>query len=675
MMQTTLLRSTGLLGRACSFLLAIAMFSLSLAGCGGSAGAGAQGGTSSGTSAGGVDILLLADKVQIASAGTSSVTITAQVKDSANNVLPNQIVSFSTNDGGSVISPAVSPTKTDAGGKVTATLSLGSTAAAKANRTITVSASTGGVTRTIDLAVTGTVLTISGPQAVGAGATGEYTLTLRDSAGTAISGVNVALTSALGNPITPASANTDSTGQVKFTMTGTVSGTDTLAATALGMGATPFGVTISGTVLQVLAPAEILVNTPTTLTMKYLESGVPQAGRTLVVNATRGVFNGGGSPVATVTTDGTGTATATIQSPSAGISTLTASVSGSTVSGSSKTEFVSRTPAKISLSPSPTVISVNLSGNNSSSSQLVAVVRDASDNPVKGVLVAFSAPVDPSSGRVEPGIATTDSAGVATAAFIAGPNSSGQNGVTVRAEVPGTAIAAQRQMTVASDALFVSLGSGNELSALDTTTYADPWAVLVSDANRNPVANAKVTASIKAVSYYKGYWQFLTSGGSGSWVPTYTTGGSVACQSEDLNNNNLLDAGEDLNANARLDPGSPATVQITTANAVTGADGRVLLNVVYPKSFGNWANVQIRVTISTAGTESSWEFPPYLLPVLADDVISATKSPPNVRVLTDPIGVPARSYLAGPYGWKGTTTTVTDPNDASRILTMCTDAN
>jgi hypothetical protein len=206
----------------------------------------------------------------------------------------------------------------------------------------------------------------------------------------------------------------------------------------------------------------------------------------------------------------------------------------------------------------------------------------------------------------------------------------------------------------------VSAGSGNQTEVVDTTTYADPWAVLVVDSNRNPVAGATVTASIRATAYRKGVWIYRTGTNAGFWDASgyESLPGSVSpplrCSSEDLNNNNINDAGEDINGNNRLDPGAPASVQIV-GDGKTGPDGRVRLNIVYPKSFGLWAFVQLRVTISTSGTESVWEFPEYLLPVVAADVTSQSTSPPNIRVRTPPFPN-GDDFLTGAYGYVGSCT-------------------
>jgi hypothetical protein len=621
-----------------------------VSGCGG-AGAGAGGGATLGSGATAVaDIQLMSDKVLLPSAGGSA-TITAQVKNASNNVLANQAITFVTADSGVALTP--SGPITDAGGKATAKLDLGGSATAKANRTVTVTVTSGTVVRTIDVQVSGTTLAISGPQSVTAGSYGDFTVSVLDSAGNGIPNVAVTGLSSLGNVVTPATATTASSGQAKLTLSGSASGSDSLTVSALGMNSTrSVGVTGGGTSLQLIAPApgaELDVNLSALLRAQYLNGGSPVPGATVTFTSTRGLLNGTAQPIASAVTDATGIATVSIQSASAGIATLTAT-QGATLSATGQVEFVSRTPAKITLSPSPTSIGSNAPNSTSSQSQLIAVVRDATDNPVKGVTVAFSAPNDPSSGSIQPGISVTDSAGMATAAFIAGPNSTGPGAVQVQATVVAApSLFATSTMTVSSVALFVELGTGNSIEALDATSYRMPWAAIVTDSNRNPVAGAKVTVSLAAISYYKGVWAW----GGTVWTPTsdFLPSLPLECASEDLNENNLIDvdAGEDFNGNNKLDPGSPASVMVTSPLGETGSDGRALIAVVYPRSFGSWVKVRMRVTIATTGTESSI-YRTFVLPMLASDVNQETSPPPNVGALTPVTAFPPAAR-SGPYGY------------------------
>jgi hypothetical protein len=91
-------------------------------------------------------------------------------------------------------------------------------------------------------------------------------------------------------------------------------------------------------------------------------------------------------------------------------------------------------------------------------------------NRVSGAVVALSA-IDPSGGRIEPGQATTDVDGQAIASFIAGPNSTDPDAVRVRATVlSAPTIFDENSMTVFAAALFIELGTGNEVDEIGFTS-------------------------------------------------------------------------------------------------------------------------------------------------------------------------------------------------------------
>jgi hypothetical protein len=632
-----------------------AALTITLSGCSGD-GAGA-GGSASTTSSAASDVSVFTDKPALpASDGTTSATITAQVKDASNNVLSNQPVTFGTTDTGVSLTPVGTSTLTDASGRVQVKLDLGSSAASLSNRTVTVTASSGAVSGNTSVQVIGTQLTITGPASLAVGAAADYTIAAANGSGTPLAGLPVTVAFSGGTPASSV-VTTAANGQARVNLTGVTAGAGTISASAAGVDAVSSAVQVLGTdtPFRITSPADnaqVEVNTNQNVVVLLRENGVPAANRAVIVTATRGTVNG--STSTTANTNASGEATVVVRSTSAGQSTITATVfnAGTPSSVTSRVNFVSRTPAKITLSPDPTSIGANAAGSTSSTSRLVATVRDASDNPVTGALVTFNTP-DPSNGSIEPGQAITNAQGQAIASFIAGPTSTGPDAVQVTATVLNSSGAIvgtdTRNMTVSAVALFVELGTGNTIETVDSTTYAMPWSAIVTDANRNPVPGATVTVSLAAINYFKGIWEYT----GGAWQPRSfdnQTLPPLECASEDANRNNLLDGGEDLNANGRLDPGSPASVRITSTDNKTGADGRATLSVIYPRSFGEWVRVTMRVTIGTSGTESSI-YRSFVLPVLAGDVTAATTAPPNVNARTPNTVTPAGA-LAGPYGYE-----------------------
>ena len=612
---------SSLMSRLIAAMLALLLM-VSLAACGGGgSGAGAQASGSSGGSSSGTDpaaVQVTTSVPSIGSDGRSTATITAIVKDASNRSMANQDVKFSTTDTGSVLQ--VVNARTDLSGTATATLSISDAA----NRTITVSAATGSLVKTVPVAVTGTQLSLSGPATLVAQAANEFTVSLRNSAGTAIAGTVVAIKSAAGNTLSAASVTTDAAGQARFTVIGTVSGSDTLGATAAALNASAsLPVTVSGTLLSFLDPAasqEVPVSTLQSVTVRYLVGGLPQAGQSVSFLATRGTV----TPT-TATTDASGLATTTITATTAGISTITA-VAGS-LSNQQRVEFVSRTPGKITLQASPANIGVNLSSSGTSSSQLIAVVRDSADNPVKGAIVSFSALADPSNGRIEPAVATTDSSGVASVAFFPGANSTGNNQIVIKAALPNTAISSQASLTASKQELVVRIGTGNQLEATESTKYAMPWTALVTDSAGNPVEGALVQAQLVGVNFFKG--QYFWNGVA--WQPSGETISSAPfqCASEDLNGNLQLDPGEDLNGNGLLDPANVAVTRVLATDSRTDKSGFANLQIEYPREYANWATVRLRVTITAiAGTEV-FSQRQITLPVLASDISTQTVAPPG----------------------------------------------
>lgn len=626
-----------------------------LASCGGEGAGAGGGGAASATGSTASEILMFSDKVSLPGTdGSTSATITAQVKDATNNVVSNQRVLFSTSDSGVALSPVGTTSVTDSAGRMQVKLDLGSTAAARAKRVITVTATSGTASATTTVQVVGTRVSVVGPDSLTVGVSSEYTIAAVDSTGAGVADLPVTVTFAGGTPASSA-LTTGANGQAKVTLTGVTPGASAVVATAAGVDPVSRAVNVLGsnTPFRVVSPAdgaEVLVNTDQPITVQFRENGAPAVGRTIIVTTTRGTVNGTTS--ANIVTNANGEVNATVRSASAGQATITATVfsNGTPNSVSSRINYVSRSPSKITLSLDPSSIGANAPGSTSSTSRLITTVRDATDNPVKGALVTYAAQ-DPSNGSIQPSTAVTDASGQAIASFVAGPTSS--SAVQISASVfneSGTLVATDtKTMTVSAVALFVELGTGNAIEALDTTTYSMPWTAIVTDANRNPVSGLPVTVSLAAVSYFKGIWLW---NGTSSWVPVNYDNPTLPllkCVSEDTNRNNLLDVGEDINTNGRLDPGSPASVRVTSADGKTASDGRATLAVVYPKSFGEWVEVTMRVTIGTPGTESTISRT-FVVPVLAADVTSSTVAPPNVNARTPPSANPANA-LIGPYGY------------------------
>ena len=213
--------------------LGVILVSMGLASCGGGDGNTITGMPAAISGAEVASIVLISSSPQLPSdiAAGTSVTITAIAKDTNNNVMEGVAIVFSSSSGALQVIDSV----TTAGGIASASLSNGSD---PTNRSITVTATDGNVTSTLNIAVVGTVLSINGPNALSANDNGVYSLVLEDSSGAGIAGETIDVTSANGNTLSANSLTTGVDGDAQLTLTGTVAGNDTLSATALGITAT-----------------------------------------------------------------------------------------------------------------------------------------------------------------------------------------------------------------------------------------------------------------------------------------------------------------------------------------------------------------------------------------------------------------------------------------------------
>jgi hypothetical protein len=320
---------------------------------------------------------------QISSNGASSATLKALVRDANNNVEPNVVVNFAVTSGTIVVTNATGTGAgtTDATGTVTATLTASPN---PQNRDITVTATAGSAPpATVVITVIGTSLSISGPASLVLNTAGSYTVSLTDSGAAGIPNQTVTLTSALGNAV-PATVTTNATGQAQFTLTPTISGNDTITATALGESATQ-AVGISSQSFAFTAPlvnSQIPIGTvgsAVPVTVKWLSGTSPQVGKTINFAGTRGTLS-----ASSAVTGADGTATVTIYSASAGPATISAADSSNVVSAQVLVNFIATTPAAISMQASPT--SIGLAGT----SEITATLRDANNNLVPNQTVNFS---------------------------------------------------------------------------------------------------------------------------------------------------------------------------------------------------------------------------------------------------------------------------------------------
>jgi hypothetical protein len=572
---------------------------------------------------------LLTDLAQVPSDGTKTATITAQALDANNNVMTGVVVVFQASSGALILKQ---PT-TDASGLALANLGAGSD---PSNRTITVTGSVGATTATVQVAVNGTTLALSGPPNLVLSNTGNFSVVVTNSAGQGIAGVAVTLTSSLGNTLTPAAPGTDNNGRLTFTLTATNGGTDTITASALGQSQTAT-VAISTQSFNITAPAsgtKVSLGTAQTVTVTWLNNGAPVAGQPVTFAATRGTL----TPTTPVTTDASGHASVSISSTGAGPSVVDASGTG--VSAQLNLDFVADNPSQISVQAGPA--SVNVQGD----STITALVRDAANNLVEGATVSFQIVADPTRGGLSAATAVTNAQGTAQVVYTAGNSSSGANGVSIDATVSakggGTIFAANTKLTVGGQAVSIVMGTGNTIdTSHGAAVYQVTYSIFVTGAGSTPVQNAPITLKVLPVAYGKGFMANCPS--PGPWAPNYTTAsndlhsynGTTLCQNEDTDYTSNIDslgsAGlppkpiKDYNTSGKLEPGNIAVVSPSTGN--TDADGRLDVTITYPRDHAYWVAETLVASTIVQGTESSTSST-FILQGVVDDY-KCTTGPPG----------------------------------------------
>lgn len=573
----------------------------------------------------------------VSSDGRQAVRLFATVKDAGNAALAGVPVVFATTDAGARITLVRGTT--DVNGQAEASLSIED----PSNRTIDVTAAAGSRSASTEIAVVGTTASISGPASIVVGVPSTFQISVKDASGQPVIGKPVSVTSANGNALSVSPAVTGLLGAVDVTLTPATTAADTLAVEAAGAtGAREVQVSSTLVAFDDPAPSAAIVvgSAPTTIRVRVLDNGMPVVGAPVSFGATRGTLG------ASTPTDANGIATTTIQSPLAGRSVITATTPNGTIA-TRELVFVADRAAKLEVQASPSTVGVNLGGAQTESSQIIAVVRDAADNPVKGARVDFTA-IDPSAGAgLSQGFALTDDSGRATVNFYPGAIPTGTNQIRIVAAIdcaylvsgvqcvdPANPATDEIRLTAARRALQIRIGTGNEAVKVPDPVAPVfnevPYGVLVTDSAGNPVSGVTLNATVVAIDYGKGYWRRIACGsGSPCWEQIV----DAFCPSEDVNENLLLDAGEDSNGDGVLTPGNVSLAYFgATGASTTGtsdANGSSVLRIRYLRDRSQWANVRVRISASLPdGTEGA-ESVEFMLPVLGSDLTNEAVPPPG----------------------------------------------
>lgn len=359
-------------------------------------------------------------------------------------------------------------------------------------------------------------------------------------------------------------------------------------------------------------------------------TGGTVGGQTVAFNATRGSLS-----AATATTNASGIAAVAINQPSAAgnaggaVVTAVCSTCSPQLEVSTAVQFNATTPSVVALQASPATVATN------GTSAITATVRDANDNPVANQRVQFTL-TDDSGGGLQQSSATTDSSGQAVVTYQAGGTTSSANGVKITGAVSGAA-SGTTTLTVGGQALRIVLGTGNTITALNSTQYQLPYSVLVTDAAGNPPpAGTVVNLTTNAIAYQKGYETYNPS--AKLWEPVYevdcTTDGGCAsvsafgCYNEDKNLNGILDLPPDdvdYNHNNKLEPGNVTSVPLSVT---LDANGTGQFDVTYPKDRAYWVQVFVAATVTVNGDQGVARAS-FILPGLSSDYTDLKVAPPG----------------------------------------------
>ena len=570
------------------------------------------------------DLLLNLTAATIANNGTQTVTANVTALDAKRNVLPGVVVAVSVNQGATV---APAGTATNTAGVLSAAIGTGGNST---NRIITVTAVAGALTRTAQLQV------VDAPSTA-APVAADLSLSLSSSSLSNNGSSTIVATAVAVDSKRNALAGIPVTYSVDSSAVAIVSGpaTNTSGAVTANIGV---GADRSNRVVTVTASSGTLtrsasfVVTGAALTASFaplVDAGTtnnqiefrlvdansaPMAGQTVNVSAP-------GLVAASGTTDLNGKYTYSYNAPAAAANlTFTATAAGDSrsvavgVQTGGAVPAASELPRSASLTPTPSVVTVNAVGNNSNQVELRALFLGANNQPVKNVRARFdlAGNANNSDGVVSwlgGAYAYSDSTGVARATFTPGQRSSPTNGVTVRVcfdtvDFPVNTCDASKQasatLTVTSEALSVNIRT-NELIKIGvaTLTYIKEYVVMVVDAAGQAKADVQITPSVDLSNSIKGFYVWDGTRWTRALNPV------TRCTNEDINRNGVLEAGEDINGNGALDP-RKADVAIKMVNSArTDANGLAIVQIEYGKSLASWVNYDITITASgISGTES-----------------------------------------------------------------------
>jgi hypothetical protein len=558
---------------------------------------------------------------------SSNLTVTATAVDANRNALPNIPVTFSVDSGATIVP---SGTVTGPSGTISGVLRIGQD---QSNRTIKVVATSGTVTRTVNVLVTGAKLSSSGvASTVGVGSTGNrITYVLVDNANGKMAGYPITVKA---SGVVAVSGVTDVDGAFVYSYTAPAAAQSMLVEAAAGGAIAQDTISVTGTV--VIPPAAVAVASPSVSVSPNVVAVNPLGAGTVNKVEVRALFLGANNaPVKNVRVwfdlDGDKQSIGgTFDSTAAG------ALLYSDVNGVARTTYAPG--SRFSPKDGVTVRACWAAGDFA-----VPVEGGVCPNAVRATLTVVSESLSVS-------IGTNGTIGIGSSALT----------YTKRYAVQVVDSSGQAK-------------AGVQVSpSIDLLTYYKGYFTLVSEVwTQGGLGNVYPTVYPDAVTPVPG-----AALATDTFTATWTRGNVARCDNEDLNRNGVGETffdsvqgalvPEDQNGSGNLSPQrpmlDPRKADVTIAiegSTTTDANGIVVLKIEYPQNVGSWVRVNILVSASgVAGTEGRANYEG-VLPVLASALTSKDVPPP---------------FLSSPYGVLGSDT-YKRQNPEGQVGWLCSNPN
>lgn len=363
--------------------------------------------------------------------GTQANRVQARVTDANGNPTPNVSVSFRAGNRAIAATPVDSDSNGNAVATVTSTLAGLSTVTATVNG----QDQSAGVTfianvATAQLATGSLTAPISGMVADGS-QQNSVKAWVTDANGNPLNGITVALSANNGGKLLTPSLTTGSDGSGTASLTNTTAGITTVTAT-LGAGSQTVNTTfVANTATAKLGSVTATQNGAVAdgTATNQVTGTVVDANNNPVPNVGVSFTRTNGATIVTplpVTTDVNGNVLVSVTNVKAGITTLTGTANGTSLSAD--TTFIANAATATLAAGAVTVLTNNQPADGATANQVQAVVTDAKGNPVPNVSVAFTVTA---AATVQTPSVTTNGAGIAVANVV----SNTQGATTVTATV------------------------------------------------------------------------------------------------------------------------------------------------------------------------------------------------------------------------------------------------